>query len=276
MGHDGRPGQWAGGWVGGRQCRRRSPQAARWTVSRSLPNIDRVKRPAPPPEDPSRAGIALSDRPALPDLAAASPALRELAARGVPRRFRRGQMVIEEGDAGDTLFIVLAGRLRVYAAHAESGREITFGSYGPGEYVGELSLDGNPRSASVEATEATRCAVVTRPTLQAFIAERPEFAFELLAKVIARARAATLTARQLALNDVYGRLRLLLLSESAPQADGTRTLREPLTHLQMAQRIGCSREMVSRLMKDLERGGFVTASRGSTGLQVVKALPGRW
>lgn len=211
-----------------------------------------------------------------PALPGASDDLRALAARGVRHRYARGRLLIEEGDAGGALYIVLAGRLRVFAASAESGREITFGTYGPGEYVGEMSLDGGPRSASVETLEATECVLVARPTLEAFIAERPAFAFELLAKVIRRARAATLSARQMALNDVYGRLRALLESLAQPQPDGTRRIAERLTHREIANRIGCSREMVSRLMKDLESGGYFCPSTGRASMVLARLLPQRW
>ncbi len=208
------------------------------------------------------------------DLPGASEALRELAARGVERSYARGRLLIEEGDVGDTLFIVAAGRLRAYSTSADGSREITYGVYGPGEYVGEMSLDGGPRAANVEALERSRCLVVTRATLEAFIAERPAFAFELLAKVIRRARAATLSARQMALNDVYGRLRLLLQSLAVPQPDGSALIAERLTHKEIAQRIGCSREMVSRLMKDLERGGHLRRDLATWSFP--RALPPRW
>jgi CRP-like cAMP-binding protein len=118
--------------------------------------------------------------------------LRELARRGELIRYPKGAVLIQEGSQGDTLYIVLDGRLRVYGSHATNEREITHGTYGPGEYVGEMSLDGGARSASVMATEPTVCSMVTRRTLEVFLAERPVFAFELLAKVIRRARAATL------------------------------------------------------------------------------------
>jgi len=134
--------------------------------------------------------------------------------------------------------------------------------------MGELSLDGGPRSASVITLEACRCAVVTRRTLEQFIAERPEFAFELLAKVIRRARVATLNARQLALEDVYGRLRALLLALTEAGSG------ERLTHQEMANRLGCSREMVSRLMKDLERGGYLQVQAHR--FTLLKPLPQRW
>ncbi len=202
-----------------------------------------------------------------------SDALAELAARGELRRYRKGTLLIQEGDQGDTIFIIQSGRLRAFSA-GDNDREITYGVYGPGEYLGELSLDGGPRSASVITLEACTCSVVGRRTLERFIGERPEFAFELLAKVNRRARTATHSARQLALNDVYGRLRALLQGVAHPQPDGTQRVVERLTHQEMANRLGCSREMVSRLMKDLERGGYLQVQDSQ--FVLVKPLPQRW
>jgi len=207
-------------------------------------------------------------------LAVLTEPLRLLAQRGELKRFRKGHRLIEEGEHGDTIFIILAGRVRVFGSGERADREITYGTYGVGEYFGEISLDGGPRSASVEAIEACTCAIVTRQTLLAHIAEHPEFALDLLAKVIRRARAATLSAKQLALNDVYGRLVLLLNELAVPQPDGTRLVSERLTHREMASRLGCSREMVSRLMKDLEGGKYVETHQHR--LHLVRALPMRW
>ena len=204
---------------------------------------------------------------------ALTPSLRALAERGVVKHFRKGQRLIDEGDSGDTLYIVTKGRLRVFGS-SDTGREITYGTYGAGEYIGEMSLDGGPRSASVEALEAVECVQVTRQTLLRHIAEHPEFALELIAKVIRSARAATVSTKRLALNDVYGRLVLLLNSLGEVQPDGTRLIAERLTHQEIANRLGCSREMVSRLMKDLEGGGYMRISAQSIGL--VRALPPRW
>jgi CRP/FNR family cyclic AMP-dependent transcriptional regulator len=206
-------------------------------------------------------------------LAALPESLRLLARRGELRRYRKGHRLIEDGDRGDTLFIIVSGRLRAFGS-GERDREITYGSYGPGEYLGEMSLDGGPRSASVEALEACECVVVSSQTLLRHIAEHPEFALELLAKVIRRARVATLSMKQLALNDVYGRLVLLLNELAEPQPDGMRLIPERPTHREMANRLGCSREMVSRLLKDLEAGGY-TAARGA-GLAMLRPLPARW
>ena len=210
------------------------------------------------------------EAPVLPGM---SPLLVELAARGLSRRYRRGTVLIEEGDRGDALYVILSGRLRAFSS-AANGREITFGIYGPGEYLGEMSLDGGPRSASVETLEASVCSVVTRDVLNRFIDERPAFAFELLTKVIRRARAATLSAKNLALNSVYGSLKQLLESASRPAPDGTAVIAERLTHQDIANRIGCSREMVSRVMKDLETGQYVRHDDGR--LVIAHPLPIRW
>lgn len=217
-------------------------------------------------------------KPSAPDvdaLIAGLPAsLAGLASRGVIHPYRKSAVLIEEGQHGDTLYIVLAGRLRAFSTNLSQSKEITYGSYGYGEYVGEMSLDGGLRAASVMATEPSLCAIVTRNTVQAYIAEHPAFAFELLAKVIGRARAATLSARQMALNDVYGRIKLLLESMAgAAPAPGWATLPR-LSQREMAACVGCSHEMVSRVMKDLETGGHVEV--GDMGLRVRLPLPARW
>jgi CRP/FNR family cyclic AMP-dependent transcriptional regulator len=200
--------------------------------------------------------------------------IEALATLGVARRYRRGALLIQEGETGDTLYIVLQGRLRAFVSDNQ-GRELTLGMYGPLEYVGEMSLDGGPRSANVEAAEASTCSVVSRATLLDYIAAHPEFALELMARLIRRARLATDSARSVALIDVYGRL-VRLLNELArePEENGERPLRERLTHQQMSQHLACSREMVSRLLKDLETGGYIAVRERWIVLR--KPLPARW
>jgi CRP/FNR family transcriptional regulator, cyclic AMP receptor protein len=201
--------------------------------------------------------------------------LRTLAARGVPRRYRKGTLLIHEGDRSDTLFIVLSGRVKAFSTdNRDRDREIVYGVYGPGEYLGEMSLDGGPRSASVITLEATTCAVVTRHALHQHIAANPEFAFELLERVIRRARLATQSARSMALLDVYARVVQLLNQLGVPQLDGSRAIADRLTHREIASRVGCSREMVSRLIKDLESGGYLRREVGR--ITITKALPARW
>jgi CRP/FNR family transcriptional regulator, cyclic AMP receptor protein len=168
----------------------------------------------------------------------------------------------------------VAGKVRAYSGDAR-GKEVTYGVYGPGETIGEMSLDGGPRSANVIADTACTCAMLTRQSLREHIAAHPDFAFELIARVIRRARLATQSARSMALLDVYGRVVQLLESLAVAQPDGTRLIEQRLTHADIAARVGCSREMVSRLMKDLEAGGYVTSKR-AVGIALSGKLPNRW
>ena len=199
--------------------------------------------------------------------------LRELASQGDVRRYRKSSILIQEGDVGDTMFIILGGQVKTYSVDAND-KEITFGVFGPGEYFGEMALDGGPRSANVVTLLATTCAVVTRARLLAFIAMRPEFALELLAKVIRRLRLTTTHARNLAVIDVYGRLTQCLHELAKPQSDGTQRIEERITHQEIASRAGCSREMVSRILKDLENGGYLRVD--ARRIVLVKKLPLRW
>jgi CRP/FNR family transcriptional regulator, cyclic AMP receptor protein len=207
------------------------------------------------------------------DTTVLAPSLRALAARGAPRSYRKGTLIIEEGSQGDTLYLLLAGRVKAFSSDSR-GREVVYGVYSAGDYFGEMSLDGGPRSASVMAETACTCAVLTRQTLREHIRAEPEFAFELIERVIRRARLATQSARSMALLDAYGRLIGLLTSLALPQRDGTALVAQRLTHAQAAARIGCSREMVSRLMKDLASGGYVEST--PQGLVLRRDLPANW
>ncbi len=200
--------------------------------------------------------------------------LRGLASRGALRRFRRHTVLLQEGEPGDTTWFLLQGRVRVFAQEP-GGREITHAVVAAGDYFAEMWLDGGPRSASVMTIDPCVCAVVPAGAVREHLAAHPEFALELVARVIRRARAATRAARDLALLDVYGRLAALLQqsAEAATAGQPPLTL-APVTHQELAHRVGASREMVSRLLKDLERGGYVAL--GSRRITVLRRLPARW
>ena len=201
--------------------------------------------------------------------------LRTLAARGVIRSYPKKAVLINEAETGDSLFVLLKGSCKAFAMD-ESGREITYSTIHEGDYFGEMSLDGGPRSASVITIEPSTCAVVSRAAISEHLAAHPEFAMTLVVQVIRRARAATEAARNMALLDVYGRLVSVLEKHdgvSTTHADGRVTL-EAITHQEIASRVGASREMVSRLLKDLEKGGYI--EMGTKRLVLLKKLPARW
>ncbi|HEX7637346.1 MAG TPA: Crp/Fnr family transcriptional regulator [Burkholderiaceae bacterium] len=199
--------------------------------------------------------------------------LRPLAERSEIRRFRKGSLVLDEGDRGDALLIVLAGELRAFSG-SDTGRHVTYGLFGPGDYLGEMGLDGGTRMASVEALADTTCAWVERAALERYIAERPQFALELIARVIQRARVATLAASQYALNDVYGRLKRWLDAVAQAQFDGTRLVREPLADIDLPQRLGCSPEVAGSILRDLEHAAIISLEDGR--LRLLRELPNRW
>ncbi len=199
-----------------------------------------------------------------------SPSMSALVSRCLQKQFAKNQVLIHEGAYEDTLFVVLSGRVKVYSRGVDE-REIVYGHYGPNEYFGEMSLDGGPRSASVCAVEPTRCAVVLRKALREQIAVDPDLAFELLSRVIQSLRRATQTARNLALLEVYDRLRLLIDQLAVARPDGTRVVVEELTQKDFAARIGSSRVMVTRILGGLEQDGYIRRRRRT--IELLKPLP---
>jgi CRP/FNR family transcriptional regulator, cyclic AMP receptor protein len=203
-----------------------------------------------------------------------SPAIAALAEAGVQRSYKKKSIIVNEGEGGDTIFILIQGSVRVFGQDGQ-GREVTYGQMEAPSYFGEMSLDGGPRSASIEALSACQCVVVTRERVKAELARNPELAFEIITKIISRARSATDTVRSMALKDAYGRLRDLLeqLAE-APDEAGHRKIKTGTTHASLAQRIGTSREMVSKILRDLEKGGYL-AGEGKS-MSIAKKLPVNW
>jgi CRP/FNR family cyclic AMP-dependent transcriptional regulator len=206
-------------------------------------------------------------------IAALPRLLRALAQRGTVRQYKKNTVIVHEGDSGESLYIVLQGTVRVFSTDA-NGREITYGTITEGDYFGEMSLDGGLRSASVESTGPVTCVVITGSKVREHMMEVPQFALELVSQVIRRARQATETARNIALMDVYGRVIAALESENGAASPGNPVLIAPITHQGIASRVGASREMVSRLLKDLERGGYVQL--GIKRITLLKKLPPRW
>ena len=200
-----------------------------------------------------------------------SDSLRALARRGVPSRLRKGTQIITEGDRGDTLYIVLSGRLRAFSV-GDDGNEITYAVYGPGEYVGEMGLDGGLRSANVETLEPALCVLITRATLERHLAEDPAFAIELLARVIRGARTATRGMRQIALNGVYSNLKLWL--ESQARRPLPFVLEPAPSHKEIGYMLGCTSAMVTIVLGDMRRGGYVEVGRRR--IVLLRPLPLKW
>jgi len=178
-------------------------------------------------------------------------------------------VIIHEGEEADALYIIVSGRVKVFVANDE-GREVILNHHGPGEYVGELPLDGGLRSASVVTTEPTQCVVVTGAELRDFVAANPDFALQLIRGLVRRMRSLTESVRSLALDDVHRRVVQLLQRLSVEQG-GVRVVAQRLTQQDIADHVGASREMVGRVLKQLAASGHVELADGR--LTIRKPLP---
>jgi CRP/FNR family cyclic AMP-dependent transcriptional regulator len=200
------------------------------------------------------------------------PTVRQIAGHGQMRSFPKHAIIINEGDASNSVFIILTGRVKVFSSD-EGGREIVFNDFGPGEYIGEMSLDGRPRSASVMTLEPSTFSVVDRDQFRAAIAANPDIALQIISTLITRARIASTSVKNLALLDVYGRVARLLL-DLAEDKDGVLVIPDKLTQQDIGDRVGASRDMVSRIFKDLVAGGYIKNDHKI--ITILRKPPERW
>jgi CRP/FNR family transcriptional regulator, cyclic AMP receptor protein len=198
--------------------------------------------------------------------------LKSLSDHGSVKAYPKQTIIISEGERSESLYIILSGKVKVFLAD-EEGKEVLLSTQGPGEYFGEMILDEGPRSASVMTLEPCRFAVITSDQFMRFLANNPEAGLELVKNLIHRVRALTKTVGNLALLDVYGRVARLLL-DLATEVDGRQIITEHLTQQDMASRVGCSREMISRIMKDLRVGGYIKMD--GEDIIVAKTPPRNW
>jgi CRP/FNR family cyclic AMP-dependent transcriptional regulator len=188
-----------------------------------------------------------------------------LAAAAIVRTFPKNTIVVTEGDRSDSLYVILSGRVKVFVSD-EQGKDLVLNIQGPGEYFGELALDEGPRSASVATMEPCKMAVIANDVLREFLARHPEAALQLIRGLIGRTRHMTESLKNLALLDVYGRVAKLLL-ELATEVDGRLVIDLRLTQQEIADRVSASREMVSRILKDLSVGGYIANEGGKIVIQ---------
>lgn len=198
--------------------------------------------------------------------------LAQIAAASTIRSYNKNSIILTEGDTSSSLYIILSGEVKVFVSD-EDGRTNIINRLGPGDYFGELSLiDEQPRSASIEALSKCQLSILTRPYFISYLEANPRVAIRLLEGMGARLRITTDHAKDLALMDVFGRIANVLL-KSAREEDG-QMITPPLTQQDIADQVGASREMVSRILKDLRTGGYITLD----GKRIIinKSIPDRW
>ncbi|MFN3376425.1 MAG: Crp/Fnr family transcriptional regulator [Burkholderiaceae bacterium] len=180
----------------------------------------------------------------------------------VKRRLRRGEVLVQEGHTSQALFLLLNGRARVVKTDAR-GREVILATLGPGDHIGEMSIiDNEPHSATVRAEVQTDVLLLGRTEFVRCLADNTSMALVLMRGLVKRLRHADRKIESLALLDVYGRVAHALLDMATEDPQGRPWIRERISRQDLAKMVGASREMVSRVMKDLEERGFIENIEG--------------
>ncbi len=175
----------------------------------------------------------------------------------IKSRFKRGEAIVEQGKKSNALAIILTGRARVVTTDGR-GREVILASMKPGDYIGEMSLiDNEPHSATVRAEVQTDVLILGRLEFARCLPENSSMAYAVMKGLVQRLRHADRQIESLALMDVYGRVARALLEFATEDAEGNAVIRDKVSRQDVAKMVGASREMVSRVMKDLEERGFI-------------------
>ena len=202
-----------------------------------------------------------------------STALAEIEQHGMVKSFKKNALVINQDDETYSLYVILSGRVKVFIS-GEDGREAVLNHQSAGDYFGDLALiDKQPRVASVMTTEASRFMIISREDFMACLSKNPEIAINLIKPMTRRMRMLAKNVSNLALLDVYGRVARVLLEQAEEQEDGE-MITEKLTQQEIADMIGASRAMVSRILKDLKVGGYVSVNKKQ--ITIHQKLPVHW
>lgn len=178
-----------------------------------------------------------------------------VAASLVKQRFRRGQLLLAQDRPCPAFYIILSGRVRVLISD-ERGREVIFATLGTGDYIGEMSIiDESKASASVRAEVQTDVLSIPRESFLRFLPDPGSIAYGVLRGLVARLRKADKKIESLALMDVYDRVKSVLRDLAEP-IEGEWIIKSRVSRQDLAKMVGASREMVSRVMKELENAGF--------------------
>jgi len=190
----------------------------------------------------------------------------------VAKRYRKNTVIIEKGDEANALYILCQGQVKAFVAD-DSGKEVVLSQQGPGAILGELALLADiPRTLSVMTVEDCDFLVLTKRSFMQCLEAHPNIAFNLIRALAKQVQSLTQSVTDFALLDVYGRI-AKILRDSAEEEDG-RMITPKFTHQQIADRVGASREMVSKILKDLKLGGYLTAEGKRYVLH--RNLPAKW
>jgi len=186
--------------------------------------------------------------------------IASLAHLALRKRYPKDTVVFFENEEGDFFFTILEGRIKVTIL-GDDGREVILSVLGPGDFFGEMALlDNEPRSATAIAVEESELLSLHRNDFQSVLNDNKSITSALIRVLSARLRRANHQISTLALLDVYGRVARVIVDMAREEGkrlrDGRIAFRRA-THQEIANRIGTTRETVTRMLKDLERQGLI-------------------
>jgi len=189
------------------------------------------------------------------------------------RQFKKNTIILNEGDATDSLYIVEKGKAKAFLT-SQNGREIILGMIGEGSCFGEVALlDGEPRSAHVMTLEPSEFLIIAHDDFQQCLKDNINIAVKLLSALVERNRELTGSIKNLALSSIYRRMVNLFL-KMAVEKDDVLIIEEKLTQQQIANLIGSSREMVNKIIQDLIEGDYINIENKK--ISILKKLPSGW
>ncbi len=189
-------------------------------------------------------------------------------------QFRKNAILMTEGDAGESMYVIRSGLVKVFVSD-QDGKELVLYQQGAGSVIGDIALlDDEPRSASVSTLEDTQALMIGKPNFLDCLRANPDMALGIIRSLTQRLRDATEGSRSLALDNVYRRLADKLHDLSEPQGDGTAALAKKYSHQELGNMIGASREMVGKVMAELVKGEYVAIRDGRIHMQ--RKLPRDW
>ena len=200
--------------------------------------------------------------------------LQTIESHAASKSYPKNSIIINEGDNTNSLYIILSGKVKAFLSN-EDGKEVILIMLKEGDYFGELSiLDSAPRSASIMTMESCKFSIISKENFDKVMDKHPDIARKIVGELTRTIRRLTDSVRNLALMDVYGRVARTLLDMAEEDKDGNKIIDQKLTHQDIAKMIGSSREMVSRIMKDLQKGGYITPE--SKRIIINEKLPPGW
>jgi CRP/FNR family cyclic AMP-dependent transcriptional regulator len=195
-----------------------------------------------------------------------------VASQTIVRQFPKNTVIVSQGDDTDSFYVIIKGKVDVFL-HNDKGKEIIINTLTACESFGELApLGGIPRQASIITTEDSSFGIISRQVFMDTLLIKPSVSMRIIDLLISRIQDLAEEVSSLALEDVYNRVVRVLYKHAVEE--GEKLVTEKLTQQDIASRVGATREMVHRILKELKTGGYISIE--GKHITIEKKLPSGW